>query len=624
MPAPDATVESGVTDPDADTLELPPGVVRWGQAMLALRICAVAGGAVGGVRLAAKHGPVRTAWLDTLASVFGPDKQRVVPANITDDRLTGAIDLAATLAAGKRVDDPGLLSALPADGCAVLQGYDRMQPGTLGLITQAWDRARFLLVAVDEAERGDPDIEARLRLRPGPVDDRLGLWLDLDGVAMADCAIDHEPSESGSLDIWDVGEDVIAIRKRFAGIVADERMTGEAVRLALMLGVHSLRAAMATVTAACAVAAIDGRDELTADDIAAVLPLTLLPRATQIPAPEDTADEDQTEDEPPPPEPPEDADAPDADRPDDQTAPLDDQVIEAAEAILPPDLLAALAAAAAMPSRGASGASGAVRKAGRKGRRFGARQGPPGGEKKLNLIETLRAAAPWQTLRAKALADRPGGAPAGIRVHVRKQDFRVYRQKERAESVAVFVVDASGSSAVQRFAEAKGAIELLLGESYARRDHVALVAVRGHHAEVLLPPTRSLTRAKRVLSALPGGGGTPLASGIDAGLEVALGAFHRGQSPMIVVLTDGQANIGRDGQPGRKQAAADALDAGRAVQVSGLPSVVIDTSNRPQVRAADIAASMGARYMPLPRANAEELARTVASVAGETRQEREA
>ena len=91
---------------------------------------------------------------------------------------------------------------------------------------------------------------------------------------------------------------------------------------------------------------------------------------------------------------------------------------------------------------------------------------------------------------------------------------------------------------------------------------------------------------------------------------------------MIVLLTDGQANVARDGSHGRKQASADALDAARAVQQSGLPAVVLDTSNRPQVRAADIAAAMGARYMPLPRADAEALARTVSTVADEARSER--
>lgn len=598
---------------------LPAGVQRWGLACLALKIAATTGGDVGGIRVTSRHGPILSIWLSMLGEVASVDRTRTIPANVTEDRLTGAIDLAATLAAGRRTEQPGLLAGLGGDGVAIMQGYERTDAGVRGLVAQAWDQSGFLLIAIDGAEVDDADREAALRLRPGAIDDRAGLWIDLDGIALADAGFSAiEVVTSGPL--WDNVQAAKAASQRYPRVTIDDAIIEEVCQIASVLGVVSLRAVSATVAAARAIAAMDDRASVTSEDVTAVLPISLLPRATQMPAPPAEADdEEQREPDPP------DADAePPAQSPEtsSEIIPLDDQLIEAAAASLPADLLAALAAANAAPTAGAGGASGAMKKRGRKGRRFGARHGAPAGDKKLNLIETLRAAAPWQPIRKRAAAQRPGGAPEHLRVHVRKSDFRVYRQKERAESLAVFVVDASGSSAVQRFAEAKGAIELLLGESYARRDHVAMVAVRGQHAEVLLPPTRSLTRAKRVLSALPGGGGTPLASGLDAGLEVALGAAHRGQSPMIVLLTDGQANIARDGSHGRKSASADAQDAARAVQASGLPAIVLDTSNRPQARAAEIATAMGARYLPLPRANADELARTVADVAEQTREER--
>ena len=104
-------------------------------------------------------------------------------------------------------------------------------------------------------------------------------------------------------------------------------------------------------------------------------------------------------------------------------------------------------------------------------------------------------------------------------------------------------MDASGSSALHRLAEAKGAIELLLASCYVRRDRVALVAFRGQSAELLLPPTRSLVRAKRSLASLPGGGGTPLAAGIDVSLLLADAVQRRGGTPTIVLLTDGRANV---------------------------------------------------------------------------------
>ena len=99
---------------------------------------------------------------------------------------------------------------------------------------------------------------------------------------------------------------------------------------------------------------------------------------------------------------------------------------------------------------------------------------------------------------------------------MRRDDFRMTRFQQRTRTTTIFVVDASGSSALNRLAEAKGAVELLLADCYVRRDQVALLAFRGKEAELLLPPTRSLVRAKRSLAGLPGGGGTPLAAGIDA------------------------------------------------------------------------------------------------------------
>ncbi len=126
---------------------------------------------------------------------------------------------------------------------------------------------------------------------------------------------------------------------------------------------------------------------------------------------------------------------------------------------------------------------------------------------------------------------------------VRRDDFRIARFAERAEATTIFAVDASGSAAVARLAEAKGAVELLLAEAYVARTQVALVAFRGTVAEVVLPPTRSLARAKRALAGLAGGGGTPLAAGLDVAAAVARVERGRGRSPFVVVLTDGRANI---------------------------------------------------------------------------------
>ena len=235
---------------------------------------------------------------------------------------------------------------------------------------------------------------------------------------------------------------------------------------------------------------------------------------------------------------------------------------------------------------------------------------------RLNVVETLRAAAPWQRLRREEVA-RLRGKPdpkAAKRIEIRQDDFRITRFKHRSETTTVFIVDASGSSALHRLAEAKGAVELLLADCYVRRDRVALVAFRGQAAEILLPPTRSLVRAKRLLAGLPGGGGTPLASGIDLGMMLADSVKRRGGTPIVIIMTDGRANVARDGSGGRARATEDALSAARLMRAAEVTTLVIDTSPRPQQQGRDLAAEMGARYLPLPHADANSLSHAVRAV----------
>jgi magnesium chelatase subunit D len=228
---------------------------------------------------------------------------------------------------------------------------------------------------------------------------------------------------------------------------------------------------------------------------------------------------------------------------------------------------------------------------------------------RLNLIETLRAAAPWQRLRAT------GSRPGGPKIRLEKSDFRVTRTEQRARTVTIFLVDASGSSALNRLAEAKGAVELLLADCYKRRDEVAVLAFRGKTAELLLPPTRSLVRAKRSLSGLPGGGGTPLAAGIDAGFLLAESVRRAGDTPTLVLLTDGRANVTLAGTGGRAQAEQEAVQAARRVRSAGHSALFLDISPRPGEQGRRLAREMAALYLPLPYADAASVSRAVRDAA---------
>jgi magnesium chelatase subunit D len=369
-------------------------------------------------------------------------------------------------------------------------------------------------------------------------------------------------------------------------------------------------------------------------DAALAARLVLSPRATQIPmSPEQSSDESEGDsaNEPTPSEENQDhpnepsSDEDSSDQETNQAPPselpndLDELVLEAAKAAIPAGLLSQLLLGQGRIAKGSgSGKSGALKKGGHRGRPMGSRQGVPGGHQRLSVIDTLRAAAPWQRIRhsmtqgvAASVVAHDGQGRLSPRLVIRSEDFRIKRFKERAETTTIFAIDASGSAALHRLAEAKGAIELLLADCYVRRDQVAVIAFRGRQAEIILPPTRSLVRAKRGLAGLPGGGGTPLSLAIDACRDLAASVARKGETPLVVILTDGKANITRDGQPGREQAQQEVREAARVFATSGVAAMVIDTSPQPSELARDLAAEMRARYMLLPHAAANQLSQAV-------------
>ena len=449
------------------------------------------------------------------------------------------------------------------------------------------------MVALDEGLSEEESLSPALR-------DRLAFELDLRPISPRRVnEVDMQQMMSGSID------DIVAARAGLAGIEVPDEVLRVLCGTAMALGVDSMRASIMARAVARASAALFGNQTVTDDDARLAATLVLSPRATRMPsAPEQEQEEppEQPIDDAPPNDPDDDKD----DQQDDQTSPpdpglnkaMEDRVLEAAKAAIPAGLLSQLFAGS-LQQRASSGKSGAMVKGGQRGRPSGSRRAQPAHGSRLHLIDTLRAAAPWQKIRKATL-----GPEAQQRVQVRSDDFHIARIKQKTATTTLFVVDASGSSALHRLAEAKGAVELLLADCYVRRDQVALIAFRGKVAELLLPPTRSLVRAKRSLSGLPGGGGTPLATAIDTAASVAEGLRRRGQSPVVVLLTDGRANVARDGSGGRERAQSEATQAARQLAALQVPLLFIDTSPKPQEAAAQLAGAMRARYIPLPQAGA--------------------
>ncbi len=586
------------------------------DAVLAAALCAVDPVGLGGVALRAPPSELRDDWLALVKSLLptGTPVLRV-PHHASDAALLGGLDLAATLEAGRPVAQRGLLAR--ADGGLLLLAMaERCSPNVAAHLSAGLDNqmvrlqrdglssqasARFGLIALDEGQADDERLPATLL-------DRLAFWLPL----VPTEADDETPT-------FDANE-IAAARSALSAVQVPDAVVQALCAAAIAYGVASLRAPLMAVRAVRALVAIAGLTEADDSHAALAAQLVLAPRATQLPAaaknPEDVeeppappeerpADDTPSEEETPPP-PESDAEVP----PDDIAPPIDpqaleDKLIEAMQAALPPGLLAALQLGQQRQVQAkAAGTAGAQQKHAQRGRPVGTRRGEPRSGARLHLLDTLRAAAPWQRLRRKP--DTPTK-----RIEVRREDFHVRRFRQHRPTTTVFVVDASGSAALHRLAEAKGAVELLLAECYVRRDRVAVIAFRGGGTELLLPPTRSLARAKRSLAALPGGGGTPLASGISAAAELANQLSRQGDSPLVVLLTDGRANIAANGKPGRSQAAADALQAAVGFQSQGISALLIDTSPQPSEAAKLLANAMGASYVPLPYAGAEGLSRAV-------------
>ncbi len=578
----------------------------WQQAVQVAVLLAIDPGALGGVRVRASAGPVRDVWLNLLRSLMSPSRWVRMPVSITDERLLGGLDLSATLATGRPVLQHGLL--VEADGgTLILTMAERLPSSTAARLTQVMDEGavvlerdglaerratRFAVVALDEGLSEEESLSPALR-------DRLAFELDLRAISPRRVnETDMQQMIAGSIDA------IVAARARLADIELPDAVVSVLCGTALALGVDSMRASLMALSVARASAALDGNENATDDDARIAATLVLAPRATRMPpAPEpeepEEAQAQQEQEDIPPPDADDDQQDHDAPPPDPgENKPMEDRVLDAAKAAIPAGLLSQLLAGS-LQQRVSSGKSGATVKGGQRGRPAGSRRAQPAHGSRLHLIDTLRAAAPWQKLRKATL-----GTDAQQRVQVRSDDFHVARIKQKTATTTLFVVDASGSSALHRLAEAKGAVELLLADCYVRRDQVALIAFRGKVAELLLPPTRSLVRAKRSLSGLPGGGGTPLATAIDTAAHVAEGLRRRGQSPVIVLLTDGRANVARDGTGGRERAQAEATQAARQLSALQVPLLFIDTSPKPQQEAAQLAGAMRARYIPLPHAGA--------------------
>ena len=569
----------------------------WDLAQLALLLLQVDPHGLGGVWLKAGYSPARQTWLAQLHALGLPVMR--MPHHIDQERMLGGIDLSVTLAKGRVVEQIGLL-AQANKGMVVVPMSEKLSPQTLAMLLQAHDQgqvhalaigathaSRFGLVALDESQEDEPGVASKLK-------ERLALWIEMDTV---DIAMSQEKIEALS------AQELAEVRSVLVKIQATEAQMRALCEVAFALGIDSMRAPLLALRLACVHAAIHDREFLEEEDLRIAAQMVLSPRATRIPSNQDTESAQPSEPPPPPDASNTDQDAAHEDTPPPPTtepASLEDTILAASLASLPPKLLDQLLLGASQSkSQSSSGNSGQAQMSRQRGRPLSPRLGRPTSGARLHLLATLRAAAPKQKLRTKH---------AGQKIAIRSEDFYIQRFAHKAASCIIVAMDASGSAALARLAEAKGAVEILLQQSYARRDSVCVIAFRGAQAQTLLPATRSLVRAKKALAGLPGGGGTPIALALKHATEQAQALQRQGITPLLVMLSDGKANVTIDGVGGRTQAQADALQCAKQWATHGFTSLWIDTALQPTGQAKELANVMQARYLPMPYVASQRLA----------------
>jgi magnesium chelatase subunit D len=614
----------------------------WLRALQVAQLLVINPHGLGGIILRARSGPVRDRWvtyLNTVAQLGGMRLPlRKMPLGISDENLIGGIDLDQTLRTGKAVLRQGLLAQCDQQ-LLIIPMAERVEVGAAAKVVSALDNgfitierdgqsrridSHFGVVALDEGIEDDEQPNEKIR-------QRTAFLLNLDIIGWRDLPETDD-------DFLPDAQSLQYAQEHFSEVTVSEDSLNALVGVAEQLGVISIRALNLAMNTAKCLAAFDREDEVSSMHLQRAIALVLSPRATRMPqsappeeeeiSPEsDEQPENEQEpldQEPPPPPPhpdtpPEDQKQEEEQEDEEQESErnteipqaLEDEVLEAAQAAIPPDILARLADLADLKTpKGMGGKTGAVKLGRMRGRPLGNMPGIPEGGKTLSIIDTLRAAVPWQGVRRAEMMADGKTIPLG-KIVIRKEDFRIKRYQERTQTLTMFIVDASGSSAMHRLAEAKGAVELLLAECYIRRDQVAVMSFRGSTAELILAPTRSLVKAKRALSGLPGGGGTPLACAIDESFEIASASMRKGLTPALVFLTDGRANIAKDGSPGRPKAMEDAQQSARAASYYSFKSLWIDTSPQARDEGKAMAALLGSMYLPLPNAGANEVSQAI-------------